>query len=197
MKKLFAAIQVLCLIFFVCACTKEGTGTRSLLPEKEVIAPEKLNPLIQRMIYTSVDPMKEECDCIIEGEVVDEYTYESKTSHALFFYSKVKVLNVIKGEHIPEEIILAQYGLTWDSMEVKYTKGEHIISFLYQYEEGVPGAEEEYPCWYMSIAFEDGNFRVIQAEQNGKPVSLVQCFGAENILQYDGMPLSEFLSLLE
>ena len=62
MKKLFVAIQVLFLIFSVCACTEEDvTDIRNLLPEKKVIEQE----LTDRGVYTSVEQLLEGSDCII------------------------------------------------------------------------------------------------------------------------------------
>ena len=111
-------------------------------------------------------------------------------------YFKIEIQSTLKGEDLPQEIIIVQKGTSSDTGEVKYQKGEHIISFLRQLENDIPGTEEA-PYCYMSIGCEDANFRIVEVEYNGKPVSVVQCFSAENMLQYDGKSLSDFLNLLK
>lgn len=198
MKKLFAAIQVLFLIFSVCACTEEDvTDIRNLLPEKKVIEQE----LTDRGIYTSIEQLIEGSDCIIEGTVLDDGTaYHSSDVYAEdepdMTYFKIEIQSTLKGQDLPQEIIIVQKGTSPNSGEVKYQKGEHIISFLRQLENDIPGTEE-FPYRYMSIGCEDANFRVVEVEYNGKSVSVVQCFSAENMLQYDGKSLSDFLNLLK
>lgn len=198
MKKLFAAIQVLFLICSVCACTEETvTDIRNLLPEKKVIEQSPTD----RGVYTSAEQLIEGSDCIIEGIVLDEGTvYHSSDIYAEdepdMTYFKVGIQSILKGEDLPRDILIVQRGTSPDTGEVKYKKGEHIISFLRQLENDIPGAEES-PYRYMSIGCEDANFRVVEVEYNGKPVSVVQCFSADNMLQYDGKSLSDFLQLLK
>ncbi len=196
MKKLFSVIQIICFSLGLYACTEEVIDIRSLLPEKEAIAGQSAD----RPIYSSAEQLAEASDCIIEGEVLDEGTVynpsEESTEGGSIMYFTVKVLKDIKGD-AADQILIAQKGATREDTEVKYKKGEHIIAFLYQYEESIPGVEQEYPCYYMSIACEDANFRVVEVEYNGKPVSVVQCFSSENMLQYDGKSLSDFLNLLK
>lgn len=201
MKKILTAIQIVFLFLSFCACTEEVTDIKSLLPQKEVIKSDKSDSPTDKMIYNSIDQLVMASDCIIEGEVLDEGTVYSAYDEYLgadcgMMYFKIKVLNIIKGDDIADEIIIAQLGASTDSMEVKYKKGEHIISFLYQLDNSIPGTEE-YPYSYTSVSNEDGNFRVVQVEYNKKLVSIVQCFGSVNILQYDGKSLSDFLNLLK
>lgn len=197
MKKVFTVVQAILFFLTLCACTEEVIDIKSLLPEKEVIAGQSAD----RPIYSSVEQLAEVSDCIIEGEVLDEGTVYSASDESAEggnrMYFTVKVLKNIKGNTASDKIIIAQQGAAREESEVKYQKGEHIISFLYQYEESIPGTEPGYPCYYMSAACEDANFRVVQVEYNGKPVSVVQCFGSENLLQYDGKSLSDFLKLLQ
>lgn len=197
MKKIVAVIQSILFTLALCACSEEVIDIRSLLPEKEIITGQSAD----RPIYSSAEQLAEVSDCIIEGEVLDDGTVysaseESAESGSMMYFT-VKVLKSIKGDPAADTVIIAQKGGAREDAEVKYKKGEHIISFLYQYEETVPGTEKEYPCYYMSVACEDANFRVVQIEYNGKPVSVVQSFGSENILQYDGRSLSDFLKLLQ
>ncbi len=195
MKKIFAVIQSILFTLALCACAEEVIDIRSLLPEKEAIIGQSAD----RPMYSSVEQLAEASDCIIEGEVLDEGTVyspsEESTEGGSMMYFTVKVLKDIKGD-TADQILIVQKGATREDAEVKYKKGEHIISFLYQYEESIPGAEES-PYRYMSIGCEDANFRVVEVEYNGKPVSVVQCFSADNMLQYDGKSLSDFLNLLK
>ena len=189
MKKALALFQIFLLLLAVSACyDEEVTDIKSLLPEKGAVETDEEQPDENRIIFNAVEQLMAVSDCIIEGEVLDDGSPLSRhdelsDSDNDMVAFQVKVLNPIRGENIPEEITILQ-----DIGEIKYQKGEHIISFLYALED-VPN--------YMSVGREEANFRVVQVTYNEKTVDLVQCFSSQNMLQYDGKSLSDFLKLLK